>query len=104
MAISKQTLSSGYALRLGLFTAKNLWHCAITIMYLAYVFCISFNIVIMVQPVYKIVFQKWTVLIAISVDKIDVFERNNSFSGMACAANDQHTSNDVPMVALRKKL
>ena len=31
MAVTEQTLSSGYALGLGLFTAINLCHCAITI-------------------------------------------------------------------------
>ena len=67
MAVSKQTLSSGYALRLGLFTAINPWHCAITITYLAYVFCISFNIVsksihVQVFTVTSILFTHKTVL------------------------------------------
>ena len=31
--VSKETLFSGYALRLGLFTTMNPWHCAITITY-----------------------------------------------------------------------
>ena len=53
MAVSKQSSSSGYALRLCLFTAINPWHCAITITKLRHLAIIGSLCYGIVSKVYK---------------------------------------------------